>query len=581
MQLFRQLLPYYKPYQIRIFSGLVFILLANAFKVAVPWVMRDAINGLEENISTTYLWNSALIIVGIAIISGFFRFLMRKTVIGVSRDMEFDLRRDLFRHLLRLEPAFYDRSRIGDLMTRLTSDIERVRMVIGPALMYTVNTFFGLAFGLTLMMLINPGLSLYVFLIVPVVAVIVFVVGKRIHTASVASQEALSDISSMIQQNLSGIRVIQSFRQEKNQETIFEDKNKSYFKKSFKITVLQGIFFPTIMLIFGAAVAGIILFGGRLIIEGKLRIGDFVAFMTYLMILAWPIVSIGWVVALVQQGGASLKRLMKIFDRMPELYRSPNPSKIKNPSGRISFKNVTLTYPRSEKPSLEDVSFEISPGCTLGIVGRIGSGKSTIISALVRLYDLDKGQIYIDDYDINDLSLNDLRECFGVVPQDPILFSTTIRENITLGNDNYTMADIQKAIEISRLSQDLNEFPNGLDTEVGERGITLSGGQKQRVAIARAVIRKPPVIILDDALSAVDSDTEEKIISNLKKYLKNRTAIIVTHRISSVRDAEKIIVLDEGSIVESGRHDELVKREGIYAELFHKHLVVEELEDTE
>ncbi|MDP8205851.1 MAG: ABC transporter ATP-binding protein [Candidatus Electryonea clarkiae] len=560
---------------------MVFILLANAFKVAVPWVMRDAINGLEENISTTYLWNSALIIVGIAIISGFFRFLMRKTVIGVSRDMEFDLRRDLFRHLLRLEPAFYDRSRIGDLMTRLTSDIERVRMVIGPALMYTVNTFFGLAFGLTLMMLINPGLSLYVFLIVPVVAVIVFVVGKRIHTASVASQEALSDISSMIQQNLSGIRVIQSFRQEKNQETIFEDKNKSYFKKSFKITVLQGIFFPTIMLIFGAAVAGIILFGGRLIIEGKLRIGDFVAFMTYLMILAWPIVSIGWVVALVQQGGASLKRLMKIFDRMPELYRSPNPSKIKNPSGRISFKNVTLTYPRSEKPSLEDVSFEISPGCTLGIVGRIGSGKSTIISALVRLYDLDKGQIYIDDYDINDLSLNDLRECFGVVPQDPILFSTTIRENITLGNDNYTMADIQKAIEISRLSQDLNEFPNGLDTEVGERGITLSGGQKQRVAIARAVIRKPPVIILDDALSAVDSDTEEKIISNLKKYLKNRTAIIVTHRISSVRDAEKIIVLDEGSIVESGRHDELVKREGIYAELFHKHLVVEELEDTE
>ncbi len=578
MSIFKKIFPYFAPYRRQLFWGLIFVLLANGFKVAGPWVLRYAVNGLETEISYTALWISAGMILGVAILSGIFRFLMRKYVISLSRYIEYDLRQDLFKHLLNLEPAFYDRSRVGDLMARLTSDVERVRMVIGPALMYSVNTLFGLVFGLTLMMIISPLLTVFVAVIVPLVATIVFYLGRKIHRASTLSQEALSDISATVQENLAGIRVVKSFSQEENQKSLFNKKNKVYFERSYRVGLLQGIFFPTVMLIFGAAIAGILLIGGYFIIIGKMLVGDFLAFTSYLMILSWPMISIGWVVGLVQRGSASLTRLMDLLDTPPQQEEMQATGLVKSIRGDILMEDVTLKYPGMDYTALKNINFSLKAGNSQGIVGRVGCGKSSIISLLARLYDPSEGKILIDEFPVKDLSLHELRECFGVVPQDPLLFSTTIRENITLGHSDYTDGDLNDALEISRLVQDLDDFPNKLETEVGERGITLSGGQKQRVAIARAVIRKPKILILDDALSAVDSDTEEKIVENLNHYLVNRSAIIVSHRVSSVRNTDEILVLDEGEIVERGTHEDLLSIHGLYYDLFKRQEMAKELE---
>ncbi len=579
MTVFKRLLPYYAPYRALVIAGLLFVVITNIFKVVGPWIMRNAVNGLETGITASGLWRDAGLIMGTAVVSGIFRYLMRKTVIGVSRHIEYDLRQNLFRHFLTLDTSYYDRSRIGDLLTRSTSDIEQVRMVIGPALMYTVNTFFSLAFSFVLMTMISPLLTLLVAVVVPVIAGLVFWVGKRIHKKSTETQEAYSDLSAVVQENLSGMRVVKAFRQEAAQEELFEEKNQKYFKHSFSLGVLQAVFFPSVMIVFGVAVAGILLLGGYLIIErDSFMIGDFVAFITYLMMLTWPMISIGWVVGLFQRGAASQARLDALFDIVPEIHDPEKPVVPGEFRGTVSFKDVTFTYPQAETAALKDISFHVPEGSTLGIVGRVGSGKSTILSLLARLYDPQQGSIQLDGIDISGYKVNDLRDQFAYVPQDPLLFSTSLRENITFGIKDFTEQDIEEALEISRLIQDIPDFPDGLNTEIGERGITLSGGQKQRVAIARAVIRKPPVIILDDALSAVDANTEERILANLKTFMNNRTAIIVSHRFSSIRDANEIIVLEEGVIVERGKHADLMDRGGTYTELFERQKMREELE---
>ncbi len=582
MKIFKRLLPYFRKYKYKVIVGLLFVVIANFFQMLNPWVLRRAINGLEDQFSHQYLILSGVYLLSIAVASGFFRFLMRKTIIGVSRNVEYDLRQTLFRHYLNLEPAFYDHNRVGDLMTRATSDIEQVRMVFGPALMYMTNTLFGLTFGLALMISISVKLTLIVAAIVPVMAVNVFFVGRKMHAASKASQEAFSDLSSTVQENLSGIRVIKAYRQEDHQKKLFEISSRNYFSKNLKQVYIQGIFFPFIMSIFGAAVAAILLIGGYQIIVGNIRIGDFVAFVSYLMLLAWPMISIGWVVGLIQRGAVSLQRLVTILDEEPQHNHFGNGKDantiMKDKS--VAFHDVELTYPKAVKPSLTNVSFELLPGRTLGIVGRVGSGKSSIVSALTGLYTAQKGEISIGGIPIHDWDLRDLREHIAIVPQDPILFSTTIRENITFANGDLD-GELEEAIQISRLVQDIQQFPDGIETEVGERGITLSGGQKQRVAIARAVIRNPDILILDDALSAVDSSTEHMIVENLNRYMEGKTSIIVTHRLSTVQDADEIIVMDQGKIAERGKHKALLEINGIYAELWKRQQLAKELEEAE
>ncbi|MBD3165027.1 ATP-binding cassette domain-containing protein [bacterium] len=557
------------------------MLLANGFRMLEPWVLREAINRLEGSIDVHRLLQYAGLLLGVAVAAGFFRYFMRRLIIGASRHVEFDLRQNLFRHLVKLEPAFYDRSRVGDLMTRSTSDIEQVRMVIGPALMYATNTVFGLAFGISLMIAINPQLTLLVGGVVPVMAVVVFYIGKRLHKASRESQEAFSDLSAVSQENLNGIRVVKAFRQEQFQEGRFAESSRTYFDKNMRLVILRGVFFPLIMIIFGLATSGILLLGGYKIIQGTLKLGDFVAFIGYLNILAWPMISLGWVVGLVQRGSASLQRILELFERQPEIEVRDDPIPDGVVHGEVRFDRVTHTYPSAESRALEEVSFHLQPGKSVGIVGRVGSGKSTIISLLARLYEPEGGRIEIGRVNILDWPVARLREEFGFVTQEPLLFSTSIRENITMARPDITDKDIEEALEISRLAQDLPQFPNGLDTEVGERGITLSGGQKQRVSIARAVLMKPHILVLDDALSAVDADTEEAIVKNLKKYMADRSAIVVTHRISTVHDMDEILVLEDGRVIQRGDHATLAAREdGLYAQLLRRQKLARELEDA-
>ncbi|HEB85384.1 MAG TPA: ABC transporter ATP-binding protein [Bacteroidetes bacterium] len=577
MRFWQRILPYFRPYRTKVLAGLGFVLLANGFQAAGPWVIRGAINSLETEITHAALWNYALLILAVAAGSGTFRFLMRRTVIGVSRHIEYDLRQSLLNHLLTLDPGFYDRWRTGDLMTRSTSDIEQVRMVVGPALMYTVNTISGLVFSFSLMAMINVKLTLLIIAVGPFISGTVFLLGRQVHKASTASQAAFSELSNTAQQNLSGIRIVKAFLQEKAQEALWDLRSRTFFRRNMRLILIQGVFIPSIMLLFGGALAAILLYGGYLIIQGVMQVGDFVAFVSYLGLLIWPMIALGWVVSLFQRGNASLDRLWELFDRRPEIADPPDPVSPGKTEGRVTFDRVTFTYPSADRPALRGVEFDIRPGWTFGVVGRVGSGKSTIAGLLARLYDVQEGEIRLDNTPIRRMRLGELRDSLAVVPQEPLLFSTTIRENITLGRE-YSGEEIEQALEISRLVQDLPDFPDGLETEVGERGITLSGGQKQRVAIARAVIRKPRVIILDDALSAVDAATEEAILGNLDRYLEGRTAIIITHRISSVVKADEIIVLEEGEIIERGLHADLMKAGGVYRELFHRQEMAKELE---
>lgn len=522
VNLIRKVLPCFKPYKTFVLIGLFFVLMANAFQAAAPWVLRLAINGLSEEIEAIQLWRYGGLILLIAIGSGTFRFLMRRTLIAVSRYIEYDLRQTIFRHLEKLEPAFYDHSRIGDLMARCTSDVEQVRMVLGPALMYTMNTVFGLIFGVSLMLAISVKLTLMVLIIFPVVSITVYHLGKRVHAASTASQEKLSDLTSITQESFSGIRVIKAFHQQKDQIERFTRISREYLSKNLNLVFQQAVFIPAIMLLFGIGIGAILLYGGKQIIDGEMKIGDFVAFTSYLMILTWPMISVGWVVSLFQRGNASLTRIDTILQRKPAITDSTGKTSDEMIRGHIRFHKVSFTYPKSEQEVLKNISFDIKPGQKTGIVGRVGSGKSTVISLISRLYDGYEGEITLDDQPISSYSLHLLHSAIGIVPQDAFLFSTTIRENITLGRENISEHDLSGAIKISQLVQDLDDFPNGLETEIGERGITLSGGQKQRVAIARAIITNPPVILLDDPLSAVDADTEDRIAKNLKTFLTEK-----------------------------------------------------------
>ena len=611
----RPLVPYLKRHWTGLAWGAVCVLLNNGVWILFPQVIRRAINALNSGVTRQKLFTYCLLIIGIALFKGVFQFLTRYVVIGISRDIEFDLRNDLFAHLERLSYSYYQRNRTGDIMARATNDLNAVRMLLGPAIMYSANTLVFTIGALIFMLAISPKLTLIAFLPLPVASVIIQYFGRRIHERFERIQAMFSDISARAQENFSGARVIRAYVQEQAEIAAFETANQEYIRRSLGLVRLMGMLWPTLELMLGAAVVIVLWVGGRQVLLHKMNVGDFVAFNTYMVQLTWPVIALGWVINIFQRGTASLIRINEILQTKPdiadeepaasyELRATSNPSDAAptqvaqsskliahssvSPSsqpeaqsflGEIEFANLTFAYPDTP-PVLKDINLRIPSGTSLAIVGPTGSGKTTLVSLIPRIYDAAPGQVLIDGRPIRDYALADLRRHIGFVPQETFLFSDTIRENIAFGVPGATDAQVKSAAEAANIAADIASFPDGYNTTVGERGITLSGGQKQRTAIARALMRSPRILILDDALSSVDTHTEDKILNHLRDLMQGRTTIFISHRVSTVRNADRIAVLHQGQIVELGTHDELIARNGYYTDLYNKQLLEEELAEV-
>jgi len=573
----RPLLPYFRKYWRGLAFGTITVLLDNGTWIVFPLVLGRAINGLYQGVTREKLATYAGLLVAIAVVKGIFRFLTRWVVIGISRDIEFDLRNDLFRHLESLSWSYYQRTRTGDIMARATNDLNAVRMLLGPAIMYSANTLVYTVGALYFMFRISPSLTAWAFLPLPVVSVVVQYFGSRIHERFERIQAMFSDISARAQENFSGARVVRAFVQEQAEIEAFENANREYIRRSLKLVRLMGMLWPTLETLLGLSVVLVLWLGGRQVLLHKIDIGKFVAFNTYLVQLTWPMISIGWVLNLFQRGSASMGRINEILRERPEIAdRAPVSALPAEIRGDIEFRNLSFAY--NGVPVLNGISLQVPAGSSLAVVGATGSGKSTLVSLIPRIYDAPAGSVLIDGHPITDYPLATLRHAIGFVPQETFLFSDTVRENIALGTDSAGDSDVRRAAEAASIAGDIADFPENYQTMVGERGITLSGGQKQRTAIARALIRDPRILVLDDALSSVDTYTEEKILNHLRELMQGRTTIFISHRVSTVRNADRIAVLHGGRIVELGTHDELIARNGYYTELYNKQLLEEELE---
>jgi ATP-binding cassette subfamily B protein len=563
-------------------------------------VIRRAINDLNTGVTSHKLLVSALLLLAVAATKGIFQFLTRWIVIGVSREIEFDLRNDLFRHLEGLSYSFYQRTRTGDIMARATNDLNAVRMLLGPAIMYSANTVVFTAGALAFMLSISPKLTLYAFLPLPVVSVVVQYFGRQIHERFERIQATFSDISARVQENFSGVRVIRAYVQEDAEVAGFERSNREYIARSLKLVRLMGMLWPTLETMLGLAIVLVLWIGGREVIRGQttvhlvshlgttttlklygvLDVGGFVAFNTYMIQLTWPVIALGWVINIFQRGTASLGRIHQLMQERPEITDAPGmvPTRARKLTGEIEFRDLNFSYNGS--CVLRDVNLRIPAGSSLAIVGPTGSGKTTLVSLIPRVYDAAPGAVLIDGRPVGEYALADLRREVGFVPQETFLFSDTIRENIAFGAQHAGDEDVRWAAEAANIAAEIEEFPLKYRTVVGERGITLSGGQKQRTAIARALIRNPRILILDDALSSVDTQTEDKILNHLRGIMKGRTTIFISHRVSTVRNADRIAVLYGGRVVELGAHDELLALNGYYTDLYNKQLLEEELAEV-
>jgi ATP-binding cassette subfamily B protein len=593
----RPLLPYLKRYRWSYAAGTVCVFLTNGIWILFPLVIGHAADDLREGVTRHKLLLYAGAILAVAAFKGIFQFLTRWIVIGISREIEFDLRNDLFQHLESLSYSYYQRNRTGDIMARATNDLNAVRMLLGPAIMYSANTIVYTAGALAFMISISPKLTFYTFLPLPVASIVIQYFGRRIHDRFERIQAMFSDISARAQENFSGARLIRAYVQEEAEIRAFEKENQEYIRRSLKLVRLMGMLWPTLELLLGFAVVLVLWLGGRevmegqdkvqlvsylgtkttLLLSGSMGVGDFVAFSTYMMQLTWPIIALGWVINIFQRGTASLVRINEILLERPEIQDSPGASE-RPIEGAIEFRGLNFRY--NGKAVLQDLNLRIPAGSSLAIVGPTGSGKTTLVNLIPRIYDAEAGMVLIDGRPIREYSLASLRKNIGFVPQETFLFSDRIRENIALGVESATDQEIHNAAEAANISADIESFPEGYQTLVGERGITLSGGQKQRTAIARALIRNPQILILDDALSSVDTHTEDKILNHLHDVMQGRTTIFISHRVSTVRNADRIAVLHGGAIVELGTHDELLALNGYYTDLYNKQLLEEELAEV-
>jgi ATP-binding cassette subfamily B protein len=571
---FRTLLPYFRPYWKGLIAGLSLVVIGNVFTILGPWLIRQAIDSLAIELSRELLLRYALLIVGVALLAGAARFGMRELLNGISRRIETDLRDDLFEHLLRLPAEFYDRWRTGDLMSRATNDVLAVRMVAGPAIMYMVNTATISIFALALMIYISPTLTLFAMIPMALLPIAVVWFGRRIHNRFEKIQEQFSTISNFAQENLAGIRIVKAYVREDDQSERFAELNREYMDRNMALAKVWGGFFPTLTLLGGLGAVVVLWLGGRQIIDGQISVGDFIAFGFYLTLLMWPMIAVGWVTNLVQRGAASMGRIDALFAEPIVITEVEHPMVLANVKGDVEFDDVWFRYPDTERWVLEGVSFRITAGQTVAIVGATAIGKSTLVRLIPRLYDATRGTVRLDGVDVRDLALDQLRRSVAMVPQEPFLFSESLRRNLELAGGT----EVDEAVEIAALTETLEDLPDGLETMLGERGVNLSGGQKQRATIARALVRDAPVLILDDSLSAVDTVTEERILHGLRGYMRGRTSIVVAHRVSAVAEADLILVLEDGRLVETGTHLELLSRAGTYARLLERQLLAEQIE---
>ena len=584
---------YLYKYRYRMLLGVVFITLSNWFGVFPAQVIRLAFDLVKEQISLyNYLHHfdrqalfyqgfiSVVLLFGfivfiVAIIKGVFMFFMRQTIIVVSRLIEYDMKNEIYHHYQFLNLSFYRKNNTGDLMNRVSEDVGRVRMYIGPAIMYTLNLIVLFILVISTMISVNPKLTFYAVLPMPFLFVSIYFVQNLINTKSEQIQAQLSTLSNTIQESFSGIRVIKAYVRENEIKDKFNEESEEYRRKTMGLVNVQAVFFPTVLTLIGISTLLTIYVGGKEVIAGNITAGNIAEFIVYVNMLTWPVTSVGWVTSLVQRASASQKRINEYLHTEPSIKNDITIEEVAL-SGLIKFENVSFTYPETGIKALDNVNFEIGIGKTLAITGRTGSGKSSIANLLFRMYDVDNGIISIDDLDVKDLPLYHYRNQMALVPQEVFLFSDTIRNNIAFGIDHFTEEQIVQAAQNAVVYDNIIQFDKGFDTLVGERGITLSGGQKQRISIARAILKEPKILVFDDALSAVDTKTEEAILKQLKSIMKNRTSIIISHRVSTVKHADLIVYMENGKIIEKGTHDELVALKKSYAELYQKQLLEEE-----
>lgn len=568
---------YLRKYQVKLLTGVIITVIARIFSLFAPRLVGDSLTTIEnyivdqdltlEAVKMTLLQNIAIII-GTALLSGFFTFLMRQTIINVSRYIEFDLKNEIYEHYQRLTQRFYKNNRTGDLMSRISEDVSKVRMYFGPAIMYSINTVALFVIVIAYMFSIAPELAMYTIIPLPLLSFIIYKLNSVIHQRSTLVQEVLAKLSTFTQESFSGISIIKSYVLQPKMVSEFGILTEESKDKNMSLVRVQAWFFPLMILLIGVSNLIVIFVGGNQYIQGQIEIGVLGEFIIYVNMLTWPVAVVGWVTSIVQQAEASQKRINRFLQERPEILDGEGVPTITDYT--ISFESVSLRYPETNIQALDTVSFTINPGEKLGIVGAVGSGKSSLFDALSRLYDVNQGTIRIGGIPLQQFRLEELRKLIGIVPQNPFLFSDTLANNIRFGKQEATQEEIENAAQMANVHQNIIDFPDEYDTLLGERGVTLSGGQIQRVSIARALIKNPEILLLDDCLSAVDTDTEENILNNLKQIRAEKTTLIVSHRLTSVLDADHIIVLDQGKIVEEGSHQSLLKSKGYYFDLFQK-----------